>query len=190
VGTFICFIAFSGLTFLYLEVIAKDSVMQINGSDGTESVLNLHMGEVLLMCSLLCSTDTVAAISLIDPYKQPKLFSIVFGEGVVNDGVVIILFNTINMFFNAEHEAHEEDSLTFGDAGAIIVDFISLGISSLIFGIFCGFLTAYMLKRWRSLTVNPVSETSSIFCFSYGCYVGAELLALSGIISLLTCAVI
>jgi sodium/hydrogen exchanger-like protein 6/7/sodium/hydrogen exchanger 8 len=47
------------------------------------------------MCSLLCSSDVIAAISLISFDKQPKLFSIVFGEGIINDAVSIILFNTV-----------------------------------------------------------------------------------------------
>ena len=40
------------------------------------------------------------------------------------------------------------------------------------------------------MSISPVSECSVIFCFSYFAYVSSELLALSGIISLLTCAVI
>jgi NhaP-type Na+/H+ or K+/H+ antiporter len=49
----------------------------------------------LLICALLCSSDVVAAVSIVDYSKQPKLYSCIFGEGVVNDIVSIILFNTI-----------------------------------------------------------------------------------------------
>ncbi len=54
--------------------------------------------EIMLMCSLLCSSDVIAAVSLLDPKSQPKLFSLVFGEGIINDAVSIILFNTVNDF--------------------------------------------------------------------------------------------
>ena len=47
------------------------------------------------MCSLLCSSDVIAAISLISYEQEPTLFSIVFGEGILNDAVSIILFNTV-----------------------------------------------------------------------------------------------
>lgn len=47
------------------------------------------------MSSLLCSSDVIAAISIIKYEEQPKLFSLVFGEGIVNDAVAIILFNTV-----------------------------------------------------------------------------------------------
>jgi NhaP-type Na+/H+ or K+/H+ antiporter len=209
---------FVGGTYLYFNVIAKDEVKAINGATGEESILQLNMHEILLMGALLCSTDTVAAISLLDPIETPKLFSVVFGEGVVNDGVVIILFNAVNAFFAEGTDGHSDPNSGFSmsDAGNLLVDFVSLGVMSLLWGIFCGFSCAYMLKRWvvfmaahpedkrdennklikseeheeADHVISPVSECSIIFCFSYFSYVSSELLALSGIISLLTCAII
>ena len=95
VGTFICFFMFCGCTLLYTEVIANGQVWMTNGATGEKSLLTLSIMEILLMSALLCSTDTVAAISLLDPIKQPKLFSVVFGEGIANDAVSIILFNVV-----------------------------------------------------------------------------------------------
>ena len=43
----------------------------------------------------MCCSDTVAAVSIIKFDEQPMLFSIVFGEGIVNDAVSIILFNAV-----------------------------------------------------------------------------------------------
>lgn len=37
----------------------------------------------------------IAAISMISYDDQPKLFSIIYGEGVTNDIVSIILFKTV-----------------------------------------------------------------------------------------------
>ena len=62
------------------------------------STLSLTNMEILLMCSLLCATDVIAAVSMLNPKNQPKLFSMVFGEGIINDAVCIILFNTVNKF--------------------------------------------------------------------------------------------
>ena len=56
------------------------------------------------MCSLLCSTDVIAAVSLLNPKTQPKLFSLIFGEGITNDAVSIILFNTV-VNFSKENES-------------------------------------------------------------------------------------
>lgn len=57
--------------------------------------LNLNLRECFVISSLLCSSDVIAAISIIKYEEQPKLFSLVFGEGIVNDAVAIILFNTV-----------------------------------------------------------------------------------------------
>ena len=51
--------------------------------------------QVLLYAALLCSSDVVSAVSIVDYSQQPKLFSCIFGEGVANDIVSIILFNTV-----------------------------------------------------------------------------------------------
>ena len=56
---------------------------------------SLTIMEVLLYAALLCSSDVVAAVSIVDYSQQPKLFSCIFGEGVINDAVSIILFNTV-----------------------------------------------------------------------------------------------
>ena len=57
--------------------------------------ISIDIMKILLFTSLMCSSDVVAAVSIVDYSKQPKLFSCIFGEGVVNDIVSIILFGTI-----------------------------------------------------------------------------------------------
>jgi NhaP-type Na+/H+ or K+/H+ antiporter len=48
--------------------------------------------DCLVISSLLCSSDVIAAISIVKYEEQPKLFSIIFGEGIANDAVALILF--------------------------------------------------------------------------------------------------
>jgi sodium/hydrogen exchanger-like protein 6/7/sodium/hydrogen exchanger 8 len=50
---------------------------------------------MLLYSSTICATDSVAALTMLNSDKYPKLFSVVFGEGMVNDAVSIILFKAI-----------------------------------------------------------------------------------------------
>ena len=50
----------------------------------------------MLMSAVLCATDTVAAMSLIKPEKFPVLNAVLFGEGIINDAVAIILYGTIS----------------------------------------------------------------------------------------------
>ena len=145
--------------------------------------MSLETIEILLMCSLLCSSDVIAAVSLIKPKEQPKLFSLVFGEGIVNDAVSIILFNTV------VKQAKGDTEFTSASAAKIGGDFLLLGIGSLALGLAYGLAISYVLKHARSLTKTPVVECALIFSFAYLAYVSAEIWHQSGIIALLTCGV-
>lgn len=136
------------------------------------------------MCSLLCSSDVVAAISLISFEKQPKLFSLVFGEGITNDAVGIILFNAVVQF------ASPSTPTDWTTPFVIIWSFLVLGFWSLFIGIFVGCLCAWFFKTFRFLTVKPLIECNLIFFFGYLSYVIAERFHMSGIISLLACGIL
>ena len=51
-----------------------------------------QQAEILLLASVLASTDTVAVLTLITADKYQVLNAVLFGEGVVNDAVCILLF--------------------------------------------------------------------------------------------------
>ena len=164
IGTIIAFVSFSAMTILYRDKIRPyffdGDIMQEDGSTGVKSILELSTLEVLLMCSLLCSTDVIAAVSLINPVEKPKLFSLVFGEGITNDAVSIILFNTVVKFTQEETEFSAKSTLVIGK------DFASLGAKSIGAGILFGLLCSYTLKRIRTLTKSPVSECAMVFVFA------------------------
>ena len=122
------------------------------------------------MCSLLCSTDVIAAVSMLKPKKQPKLFSVVFGEGIFNDAVSIILFNTVNRYAHAKDEDFNAAAV-----GVITLEFILLGVVSLLLGLAFGLTQSYLMKKVRSFTRDPVAECAIIFAIAYISYVTAEL---------------
>ena len=122
------------------------------------------------MCSLLCASDVIAAVSLLNPKKQPKLYSLVFGEGIVNDAVCIILFNTVNDFAK-----NNDTGFNAKAAGVISLEFLVLGVVSLIIGLAFGLAQSYLMKKVRSFTRDPVAECAIIFSFAYISYVCAEL---------------
>lgn len=138
--------------------------------------------ELMLMSALLCSTDVIAAISMVNYDEQPKLFSLLFGEGVVNDAVAIIIFNSVTKF--------QDRDLDLSTGGLIILDFFMLSFFSLLIGIIYGCISALMLKYLRMLTRDAIVECITLFCLGYLSYVTAETCKQSGIISLLTAGVI
>lgn len=136
------------------------------------------------MCSLLCCTDVVAAISIIKYEEQPKLFSLVFGEGITNDAVCIILFNTVMEF------AGPDSQFDAATPFLILYSFLRLSFWSIFFGIACGILCSLVTKYFRFLTVKPVIECNLIFAFGYVSYSIAELFHFSGIIALLASGIV
>lgn len=144
----------------------------------------LSVMEILLMCSLLCCTDVVAAVSIVKYEEQPKLFSLIFGEGITNDAVCIILFNTVLEYAGPDSE------FTGSTPFKIIGSFVSLSFFSVLTGVLLGLLSSVVFKNFRMLTHNPIIECNMIFCFAYLAYGVAELFHWSGIIALLTSGIL
>jgi len=69
-------------------------------------------------------------------------------------------------------------------------DFTTLAFKSLFIGIIFALLSAWVLKRFRMFSKNPVMESMMIFCFGYISYVASEGTENSGIITLLTAGVL
>ncbi|CDW83475.1 sodium hydrogen exchanger [Stylonychia lemnae] len=180
-GTLITFSAFSIMTYIVCEF---DILWKYNGHTGEYEQFTLSIMEILLMCSLLCCTDVVAAISIIKYDEQPKLFSLVFGEGITNDAVCIILFNTVMEYAGPNSE------FTTSTPFKIVGSFINLSFFSILVGIVTGIISSIVTKNFRFLTVKPVVECTLIFSFGYLSYCVAELFHFSGIISLLASSIL
>ena len=103
----------------------------------------------------------------------------------MNDAVAIILFNTVEDFLGTEGH-HEE--FTFKTPFLILLNFLLLGVVSVLIGIIIGLLGSYLFKKMRFLTISAIKETFLIFCFGYLAYAISDLCNMSGIISLLTSA--
>jgi sodium/hydrogen exchanger-like protein 6/7/sodium/hydrogen exchanger 8 len=180
-GTIATYIFFTALTYLALNSFEMTKVV---GATGEVVKLEITTKEILLMCSLLCSTDVIAAVSIVNFDKQPRLFSLIFGEGIINDAVCIILFNTVLKFTQSSEEVSGTTPFV------ILGDFAFLGFMSLLTGIFYAVVCSLCFKYIRLLTVSPINESMFIFCIAYLAYTTAELFHFSGIIALLTCGVV
>lgn len=82
----------------------------------------------------ICASDSVAALTMIKSNTYPKLFSIVFGEGMVNDAVAIILFKVVGDIFSNGTPDENAGLILLG----IIWKFIVNVLCSLLIGSGCG----------------------------------------------------
>jgi len=106
---------------------------------------------------------------------------------VFNDIVSIILFNTV--------ESLQGQSFNWYTPFIILGEFLLLGVVSILMGLIFGMILALLFKHVRFLTATPIIETFLIFAFCYSSYFVTSLivingLEMSGIIALLTCAII
>ena len=135
--------------------------------------IQLDLLPMMLFTALLCLSDVVAAVSIVNYEAQPKLFSCIFGEGVFNDIVSIILFNTVN---NLQTQTFETSTIF-----VIIGQFLLLGVVSILVGLIYGVITSLVFKHFRFMTVTPIVETFLIFSICLTAYFTSELLIIGGI---------
>lgn len=111
------------------------------------------------------------------------LFSIVFGEGIVNDAVSIILFNAVYT------RTMSSLPLTWKAPIEIGGEFASLTINSTLLGIAGGLILAILFKSMWFLTKYPIHEIILIFVCGFMTYLISEMFKLSAIVSLLACGI-
>lgn len=103
-------------------------------SENIHESLFLKPQQIMLYSATICATDSVAALTLISSDKYPKLFSVVFGEGMVNDAVSIILYSAVEDLLSSDSDQQFMWYTSFELIGA----FFKNCVLSFLVGIFIG----------------------------------------------------
>ena len=153
----------------------------VNQDISGKNYIHFSVTEILLFASVISATDTIAALTFINEDKEPKLFAILFGEGVVNDAVCIVLYRILREFTLSGNEFTSSTPLM------MFSKFLSLAFYSFIIGLLMGCICAYMLKYFltKQIKLNRTQEISIILFFSFISYTFSEELGLSPIVTLL-----
>lgn len=136
--------------------------------------------EPLIFGALISSVDPVATLSIMGNPEiscDPLLYSLVFGESVLNDAVAIVLFKT----FAAYHESGKEFSSEA--IPGLMLYFVITSVGSIFVGLIFGLICSYLCKNTQ-LKKYPEYEIAMIFLFAYGSFSFAESVELSGIMAL------
>ncbi|GAU46236.1 hypothetical protein TSUD_34210 [Trifolium subterraneum] len=145
-------------------------------------ITNLDIKDHLAIGAILSATDSVCTLQVLSQDETPFLYSIVFGEGVVNDATSIVLFNSVQ-------------SLDFSSINAITVlkllgTFLYLFCTSTALGIGVGLLSAYIIKTLYFGRHSTDREVALMMLMAYLSYMIAELLNLSGILTIFFCGIV
>ena len=126
-GTLLTFIFYSAFTYLAINYIPFQVTYGRHGFDPFR--LELDLIEVLFICSIFCSSDIIAAVTIVKFEEQPTLFSVILGEGLFNDAVAVILYQTMKdvaLNFKRDHEEATKEVIGAKFYLGVIFTFFSL----------------------------------------------------------------
>ncbi|KAL0353701.1 UNVERIFIED_CONTAM: Sodium/hydrogen exchanger 4 [Sesamum angustifolium] len=116
--------------------------------------------------TIFSSTDTVCTLQVLHQEETPLLYSLVFGEGVVNDATSVVLFNAIQKL--------DVNRIDVWTAVRVILDFLYLFSTSTALGVAAGLLTSYVLKGLYFGRHSSVRELAVMVLMAYLSYMLAE----------------
>lgn len=140
----------------------------------------LHL---ILFSTIVSAVDPVAVLSIFqDLHINSPLYFVVFGESLLNDAVVVTVYTVVEGMVQSGSHAGWMDLLKF--LGMLVYSYLGgIGI-----GIICGFLTAFVTRYVTRIFRE--SEPVIVLTIAYLSYLVADLLKISGIMSLTTCGLL
>lgn len=164
----------------FISALVVGIILYIWTALGLDNV-SLEFVDALAVGATLSATDPVTILSIFNAYKvDPKLYTIIFGESLLNDAISIVMFETCQKF----HGQPVRFSSFFQGVGLFLMTFT---ISTII-GIFIGILVALILKH-SHIRRYPQIETCLVLLFAYQSYFFSNGSHMSGIVSLLFCGI-
>ncbi|KAF2012720.1 sodium/hydrogen exchanger [Aaosphaeria arxii CBS 175.79] len=168
-GTFISAVVLGVILFLWTRI----------PLDG----LNITFVEAMSVGATLSATDPVTILAIFNTYKvEPKLYTVIFGESILNDAIAIVLFET------AQKYKDPNMTLTILSLFEAIGIFFGVFFGSLFIGILVGIGASLMLK-FTYVRRFPKTESCLIVLIAYGTYFFSNAIHMSGIVSLLFCGI-
>ncbi|KAI9099115.1 hypothetical protein K1719_024882 [Acacia pycnantha] len=144
--------------------------------------LILKMQDYLAIGAIFSATDSVCTLQVLSQDETPLLYSIVFGEGVVNDATSIVLYNSV--------QSLDFSSISATTALNLLGTFLYLFLTSTVLGISVGLLSAFTIKTLYFGRHSTDREVALMMLMAYLSYMIAELLSLSGILTIFFCGIV
>ncbi|XP_018622479.1 sodium/hydrogen exchanger 3-like [Nicotiana tomentosiformis] len=143
----------------------------------------LELRDYLAIGAIFSATDSVCTLQVLDQDETPLLYSLVFGEGVVNDATSVVLFNAIQKFDLSNINSQVALSLT--------LTFLYRFVGSTLLGVLVGLLSAYIIKKiYLGRRKSTDREVALMILMAYLSYVMAELFDLNGILTVFVCGIV
>ncbi|PSS01479.1 Sodium/hydrogen exchanger 2 like [Actinidia chinensis var. chinensis] len=143
---------------------------------------SLEIADYLAIGAIFSATDSVCTLQVLNQDETPLLYSLVFGEGVVNDATSVVLFNAIQNF----DISHINSSIILQFVGS----FLYLFFLSTVLGVVAGLLCAFIIKNLYFGRHSTDREVALMMLMAYLSYMLAELFYLSSILTVFFCGIV
>lgn len=134
--------------------------------------------EAISVGATLSATDPVTILAIFNTYKvDPKLYTVIFGESILNDAIAIVIFDTAQRY---KPDSNKGGSLTIASFLEAIGIFFLVFFGSLLIGVAIGIGTALLLK-FTLVRRFPKIESCLIILIAYASYYFANGAHMSGL---------
>lgn len=135
------------------------------------------------MGATLSATDPVTILAIFNTYKvDPALYTVIFGESILNDAIAIVLFETAQRYRQSAEDAESKQGLTPLKLIESFWTFLLVFFGSLLVGLFVGIGTSLLLK-FTYIRRFPKLESCIVLLIAYASYFFANSVHLSGKLS-------
>lgn len=142
---------------------------------------NIPILELLTFSTIVSAVDPVAVLAIFHEIGVNKsLYFLVFGESLLNDAVVITIYNVITTITSV-------GVVNVTDILMGIASFFSVSLGGVSVGIAFGIITALITKTTKKV---QVVEPLVVIVIAYLSYIVSELFHFSGIIGLICCGLV
>lgn len=140
--------------------------------------LSISFVEAFSVGATLSATDPVTILAIFNVYKvEPKLYTVIFGESILNDAIAIVLFETAQRY----KPGSAAGSLTLLSLFEAVGVFLLVFFGSLVIGVAVGMLTALGLK-YTHVRREPKIESCLIVLIAYASYFFSTGVHMSGML--------
>ncbi|XP_005237778.2 sodium/hydrogen exchanger 9 isoform X1 [Falco rusticolus] len=144
-----------------------------------------HFTDCLFFGSLMSATDPVTVLAIFhELHVDTDLYTLLFGESVLNDAVAIVLTCSISIYSPKENPNAFDTAAFFQSVG----NFLGIFAGSFAMGSSYAVVTA-LLTKFTKICEFPMLETGLFFLLSWSAFLSAEAAGLTGIVAVLFCGV-
>ncbi|NWW15437.1 SL9A9 protein, partial [Falcunculus frontatus] len=149
-----------------------------------------HFTDCLFFGSLMSATDPVTVLAIFHELNvDTGLYTLLFGESVLNDAVAIVLTHSISIYSPKENPNAFDAAAFFQSVGNFLGIFAGSFAMGSSYAVVTALISFMHLTKFTKLCEFPMLETGLFFLLSWSAFLSAEAAGLTGIVAVLFCGV-